>query len=266
MPSRATAPAPPPVLDLAGHPVRWRLLSELARSDRRVDELTELVGQSQPLVSYHLRRLGSAGMVSSRRSAKDRRAVYYRARLECCGAALAAVGPALHPGLHLQAPPRPDLAAQRRRLPVGVLFACTGNSARSQIAEALLRRSAGAAVHVVSGGSHPRPVHPHAITVMAERGIDISRWRSKPLGDLTGERLDYVITLCDKVRERCPEFPGAGARLHWSIADPSASPSGSRVSLARFRHVAAELDERIGWLIWSISERSRNMKEVHDDH
>jgi protein-tyrosine-phosphatase/DNA-binding transcriptional ArsR family regulator len=254
------------VLDLAGHPVRWRLLSELAQSDRRVDELTELVGQSQPLVSYHLRRLGAAGMVSSRRSAKDRRAVYYRARLECCGAALAAVGPALHPGLHRQASPRPDLAAQRRRSPVRVLFACTGNSARSQIAEALLRRSAGAAVHVVSGGSHPRPVHPHAITVMAERGIDISRWRSKPLTEFTGERLDYVITLCDKVRERCPEFAGAGVRIHWSIADPSSGPYGGRVSAARFRDLATELDERIGWLIWTISEGSRTMKEIHHDH
>jgi protein-tyrosine-phosphatase/DNA-binding transcriptional ArsR family regulator len=247
-----SATAPPAFLGLAGHPVRWQLLVELARSDRLVEELVGRLGQPQALVSYHLGRLRDGGLVSSRRSSKDGRAVYYHARLESCGRSLAATGALLHPGLETQAPD-PRRAVPRRRRRVRVLFACTGNSARSQIAEALLIRSAGEAVQAVSAGSDPKPIHPYAIEALAERGIDISTWRSKPLTEFAGEHFDLVVTLCDKVRERCPEFGPSGERVHWSIEDPSRASDGGRVTRGRFRRLASEIDDRVAWLTSSIA-------------
>ena len=91
--------AAPPFLGLAGHPIRWRLLTELARSDLHVDEMTRLIGQPQNLVSYHLAQLREGGLVSSRRSSRDRRTVYYRAELDRCAVSLSSTGAALHPGL-----------------------------------------------------------------------------------------------------------------------------------------------------------------------
>lgn len=232
----------PPFLALAGHPIRWRLLAELAASDRQVGELTAAVGQPQNLVSYHLARLRAGGLVSSHRSSFDGRAAYYRVHLDRCRALLADTGAALHPGL---APPR---AASSAPSPVAVLFACTGNGTRSQLAEALLRERTGGAVEVVSAGSHPKPVHPYAVAVLAERGIDITAARSKPLADFTHRRFDYVVTLCDKVREVCPEFPGQRRAMHWSIEDPGLVDGPPRRVLAAFRAVADDLDVRIRFL------------------
>jgi protein-tyrosine-phosphatase len=247
--------APPAFLGLVGHPLRWRLLVELGRSDRRVDELVDRVGQPQSLVSYHLGRLRNGGLVSSRRSSHDGRAVYYHARLDSCSSSLAATGSFLHPGLGLQRVPLADPAVATRQPRVRVLFACTGNSARSQIAEALLKQRAGEAVHVVSAGSAPKPVHPYAIAVLAERGIDISTWRSKRLTEFAGQHFDYIVTLCDKVRERCAEFDGGDEAVHWSIQDPTDTNDGTPVTLDRFRQLAADIENRMTWLMWVIDGR-----------
>src|SRR5262245_45540266 len=153
--------APPRFLQLAGHPLRWRLLSELAQSDLRVGELCELAGRRQSLVSYHLRRLREDGLVSARRSAADGRDSYYVLDLARCRELLTHAGGALHPALAASSAGSHESAAS-------VLFLCTGNSSRSQMAEALYPGEA------VSAGSHPKPLHPYAVQAMRERGIDIS--------------------------------------------------------------------------------------------
>ena len=235
--------SPPRFLKLAAHPLRWQLLSELARSDRRVGELCELAGRRQNLVSYHLRQLRDGGLVSVRRSAADGRDSYYVLDLAGCGELLASAGVALHPALAPATPPRPRTTGPS---PLAhVLFLCTGNSARSQMAEVLCAQLSDGAVSAVSAGSHPKPLHPNAIRVMRDRGIDISARRSKPLSEFSGHSFDQVISLCDRVREVCPEFPGAPELIHWSIPDPAREPGRN---LAAFERTAAELETRIGFL------------------
>jgi protein-tyrosine-phosphatase/DNA-binding transcriptional ArsR family regulator len=253
--------APPTFLRLAGHPLRWQLLSELARSDRRVGELCELAGRQQSLVSYHLRQLRDGGLVSLRRSAADGRDTYYVLDLGRCGELLAGAGVALHPALGGRTPsgPRGDAdgggAATRAR----VLFLCTGNSARSQMAEALCEQLSGGAVRAVSAGSRPKPLHPNAVRVMRARGIDLSDKRSKHLSEFADERFDYVISLCDRVREVCPEFPGAPELIHWSIPDPAREPGPDDATLPSFEATAAELEIRVGFLIEAIKATSQEV-------
>src|SRR4029077_14297408 len=118
---------------------------------------------------------------------------------------------------------------------------CTGNSARSQIAEALVEHRSMGAVEPRSAGSHPKPLHPNAVRVMAERGIDISGRPTKSLTRFARSRFDRVITLCDKVREICPEFPGGPIAAHWSMADPSAAGESDTATCPAFEAVADEI-------------------------
>src|SRR6185295_10450575 len=129
--------------------------------------------------------------------------------------------------------------------PARVLFLCTHNSARSQMAEGILRRMADGRVEVESAGTVATRVHPLAIAAMAERGIDIGSQRSKRMDELAGETFDYVVTVCDHANESCPIFPGAPERLHWSLEDPSAVPGDEEVRLHAFRSTAGELTARI---------------------
>ncbi|MGA4987805.1 metalloregulator ArsR/SmtB family transcription factor [Nonomuraea bangladeshensis] len=239
---------PPPFVRLAAHEVRWRLLSELAHGDLRVRELVALVGEPQNLVSYHLRLLRSAGLVTARRSSFDGRDSYYHLDLERCADALAAAGAALHPALRLSpaetagTAETPGAAGVSAGAPA-VLFLCTGNSARSPVAEALLRHRTGGRAEVTSAGSHPKDrLHPHAVRVLRRRyDIDVADRRPRGLDTLTGRRFDYVISLCDKVREACPDFGGHPRRLHWSIPDPAADQDG----YPAFDRTAAEIDTRV---------------------
>jgi ArsR family transcriptional regulator, arsenate/arsenite/antimonite-responsive transcriptional repressor / arsenate reductase (thioredoxin) len=235
--------APPSFVRLAGHPLRWRLLGELARSDRRVRELVTLVGQPQNLVSYHLGRLRADRLVAARRSTFDGRDAYYHVDLANCADALAAAGLALHPGLRLA--PVPAAAPVRR---CRVLFLCTGNSARSPVAEALLRQRAGQ-VEVASAGSHPKPLHPNTVRVLGKYGIELAGRAPQRLSVVERRRFDYVITLCDRVREVCPEWPGPAEQVHWSIPDPAASGGADLDTYPAFERMAAELETRIGFLL-----------------
>jgi protein-tyrosine-phosphatase len=124
------------------------------------------------------------------------------------------------------------------------------------MAEALLRRRMGPAVEVTSAGSHPTErVHPSAVRVLRrEYGIDIEGHRPRHLDTTTARRFDYVITLCDKVREVCPEFPGHPRHMHWSIADPAPGGTSSRVAAATMRGAAAEIAVRIGHLVHVLAQ------------
>ncbi|MEV4517075.1 MarR family transcriptional regulator [Dactylosporangium sp. NPDC049525] len=247
------------MLRLTGHPVRWQLLHELARSDRQVRELVELTGHRQSLTSYHLGQLRDGGLVTMRRSSADRRDTYYSLDLAACRGRLADAGAALHPGLQLVPaalqPPAGQGRRPARRRPVRVLFLCTGNSSRSQMAEALLERLGGARVEAASAGSHPKPVHPNAVRAMRACGIDIGGRHPKHLDVFAGQRFDHVISLCDRVREVCPRFPGTPAVAHWSLPDPAAEPG-----YPPFVRAADELRTRITFLLHAIDNPTGNTR------
>jgi len=143
-------------------------------------------------------------------------------------------------------------AGQPRRR---VLFLCTHNSARSQMAEGILRHLGGDAVEAWSAGTEPSRVHPLAIRAMAARGIDIRGQRSKSLDEFLGQRFDYVITVCDRASETCPIFPGAPERIHWSIPDPSAVEGSEEVRYRAFDEAAADLTTRIRYLLALLGRR-----------
>ena len=233
---------PPELLHLAAHPVRWSLLVELSVGDRSVQQLCRATGCEQSLVSYHLGQLRQAGLATGRRSSADGRDRYYRLDLGRCRALLSATGAAIHPGLARGAI---DAAPSG---PARVLFLCTGNSGRSQMAEALLRSRAGAKIAAASAGSRPRPVHRDAIAVLAGRGIDISGQRSKHLDELVDQPWDYVVTLCDRIREACVELSIPARHIHWSTPDPSTSDTRT-ATRAAFEQLARDLDERIDFFL-----------------
>ena len=126
-----------------------------------------------------------------------------------------------------------------------VLILCTGNSARSQMAEGLLRHDAGNSFEVWSAGTHPSRVRPEAIAVMKELEIDISGHRSKSVEEFAGREFDFVITVCDNARESCPVFPAITKQIHWSIEDPAAVEGSSEELLAGFRQARDELREHL---------------------
>lgn len=131
-----------------------------------------------------------------------------------------------------------------------VLILCTGNSARSQMAEGLLRHDGGAAFEVESAGVEPSHVRPQAIEAMQEISIDISHHRSKSVDEFAGQEFDYVITVCDHANERCPVFPGNAKRIHWSFDDPASVEGDQAARLSTFRRVRDEIRARLhGFII-----------------
>ena len=250
-------------LRLVADPFRWQLLRELARSDRRVNELTDQLSKPQNLVSYHLRELRQGGLVSARRSSADGRDVYYRADLGRCAQLLHAVGVDLQPGVPLAMPPTgPQMRSVGRR--PRVLFLCTGNSTRSQMAEALLEHLSGGTVRARSAGSHPKVVHPNAVRALGERGIDISGRSAKHLRRFSRSRFDHVVTLCDRLREVCPEFPFHPALSHWSIPDPTLEGDDDETSYPAFQRTARELESRIGFFVPQLTASAHQEETPHE--
>jgi arsenate reductase (thioredoxin) len=146
-----------------------------------------------------------------------------------------------------------------------VLFLCTGNSARSQMAEGLLRYLAGERFEVISAGVSPANIRPEAIQVMREIGIDISQQRSKSVDDFVGQPFDYVITVCDNANDRCPVFPGNATRIHWSFEDPAAIQGDETRKLEVFRRVRDEIRERMQLFV-ALTNWTQSCKAKHPGH
>ena len=130
-----------------------------------------------------------------------------------------------------------------------VLILCTGNSARSQMAEGLLRHEAGDRFDVSSAGTHPTTVRPEAVAVMSELGIDISNHWSKSVDEFAGRPFDFVITVCDAAKESCPVFPGSTQRLHWSFEDPAAVKGSYEERKEAFRLIRDQIRERLNGFV-----------------
>lgn len=218
---------------------RLTLLRLLAHTDLTVAELQPAVGLPQNLVSYHLRLLREAGLLRAHRSSHDGRDVYYG--LDPAGAGLLRVAMAEVLGEGANAATLPQRAA------TSVLFLCTHNSARSQLAEALLRRAGGDDLTVASAGTEPGTLHPETARLLAGWGIDPGSHHSKGLNTLAGQRFDWVITVCDRAREQCPADFAAPHRLHWSLPDPAAQPAAEQPTA--FSRTATDLQARIARLL-----------------
>ncbi|MFZ0298412.1 MAG: arsenate reductase ArsC [Candidatus Sulfotelmatobacter sp.] len=127
-----------------------------------------------------------------------------------------------------------------------VLFLCTGNSARSQMAEGYLRHVAGAEFDPLSAGIEPKGLNPLAVEAMSEIGIDISQQQSKDVQEFVGQTIPYVVTVCDNAKRQCPIFPHTYKSLHWGLEDPAEATGSHEEKLAVFRRVRDEIGQRIG--------------------
>lgn len=236
-------------LKLLAHDIRWRILIALSQSDYRVEELVRQIKQPHNLLSYHLKQLRLQRVVTERRSSLDSRDIYYSLNLDKFRQLYFQAGQSLHPALS-EPIQQPDLQAKTVAYPkVRVLFLCTHNSARSQMAEGLLRKLGGDQVEVFSAGSVPTSVHPLAAKVMSDVGIDLNGHRSKHLDEYVGQDFDYIVTVCDRVREVCPVFPGDPEQIHWSIPDPTAIEGNRQTQEKGFTNIANELTTRIQFLL-----------------
>jgi protein-tyrosine-phosphatase len=252
-------PQPLDFIKLLAHDVRWQILLALSRSDHRVEELVNQIKQPHNLISYHLKRLRLQQLVSERRSSADARDIYYSLNLDHFRQLYFQAGQSLHPAIgdaFYQPHPQAETIAYP---PVRVLFLCTHNSARSQMAEGLLRKFGGDQVEVFSAGCAPTSIHPLAIKVMGGSGIDLGEHRAKHLNEFVGQNFDYIVTVCDRVREVCPVFPGDPEQIHLSFPDPAAIEGDLQTQENGFHEIARLLKVRIEYLLLMI-ERKRKEK------
>lgn len=247
----------PSVLKLLAHDLRWTLLQQLTQSDYRVAELVAQVKQPLNLVSYHLRQLRQAGLVHERRSTADERSFYYSLDLQRLHRLYLEASSSLHPSLGETIPPGNRTHWHFDGPPPRLLFLCTSNSARSQMAEALVGHLSQGQVQALSAGSHPaQAVHPLAIRALAQQGIQMGQSVPKSLEVFVGQSFDRVITLCDRVRERCPTW-GDSSPMHWSLPDPSAVEGSEAERQQIFDQLASQLDVRIRLLLTVLEQERR---------
>lgn len=214
--------APITLFKLLGHDLRWKMVQYLVRGDYRVQDLAALLKAAPNLVSYHLHQLEEAALVQERRSDADGRDVFFHLDLEQLQRCYEQAGLALHPAFAgFREEPAPASGE-----PLRVLFLCTHNSARSQIAEALLRHYSHGTIEVASAGTQPTEVHPMTLETLRRVQIPVEDLRAKQLDTLLGQHVTHVVTVCDRAHEICPSFPDATVRLHWSLPDPAALPAG----------------------------------------
>ncbi len=235
--------------------VVWKLIKTLAASDVHLRDLQARLGVQAEVLEGRLKQLEQLGLVSSRASDADVRLRYYRLQVDRLHAGVQQVLSSLHPSLQLA--PAPEMApteAARQR----VLFLCTENSARSQLAEVLLRQISRGSVEAYSAGTQPGTVNPLVAEILGEAAQEL---RSKHVDEFQGQHFDYVVTVCDRAREACPSFAGAGRQVHWSIPDPAAVPD-EEARLRAFSVTACELTQRIRYLLTFIEARQRATRSV----
>lgn len=244
--------SPPTFFRILGDETRLAVVRMLRLTDMTVAQIGQRLHLPQNAVSYHLRLLREAGLLRARRSSHDSRDHYYALAHGALHAAWrTAEAAVLHGGLTLGA----TAPARGMR----VLFVCTHNSARSQLAEALLRQSAGTWAEAASAGTRPAGLHPETARLLAELGADPARHWSKPLDAVAGP-FDLAVTVCDTAREECPVADLAPRWLHWSLPDPlSAPPDAQREA---FRAVFAELQERVSALVPALGKDSAPAPEA----
>lgn len=257
MQAAQTTTLPLEFLKLLAHDIRWQIVILLSLSDRRVEELVQQIKEPYNLISYHLKCLRLQQVVSERRSSADARDIYYSLNLEHFRELYLQAGDSVHPAISHPGSLAHVQAATSTSPPVRVLFLCTHNSARSQMAEGLLRKLGGELVEVFSAGSEPTSIHPLAIKVMGAAGIDLREHHSKHLDEFTSQRFDYILTVCDRVRETCPVFPGDPEQIHWSFPDPAAIDGDLRTREKGFHETARLLRVRIEYLLLMIQRHRK---------
>lgn len=239
----------PDFLKLLANDLRWKILILLARSDYNGQEFIRLLKQPQNLVSYHLRKLHEQHLVTEHRSTADERSIYYSLDLDTVRSLYRRAGVALHPALGVSEEPPSPIMRQQGQPPLRVLFLCTENSARSQMAEALLSHLSGGRIAAFSAGSQPTAVHPLARQVLEARGIGTENLRAKSFDEFAGQSFDAVVTVCDRVRESCPSFPGDPESIHWSLPDPVKVQGSLEERLQSFEQTASQLTTRLRFLL-----------------
>src|SRR5450755_375714 len=247
----------PDFLKALAHELRWKILVFLAHSDHSVAEIVHFLSQPQNVVSYHLRKRREHRVVTERRSSADSRDVYYSLDLDSFRLLYQATGEMVHPAMHSE-----DLIQEKTEWhlpasPLHVLFLCTKNSARSQMAEGILRHLSRQAIEVYSAGSQPSSLHPFALRAMATMGIDISQQHSKHVDEFQDQSFDYIVTVCDRMREVCPSFPGDPTMIHWSIPDPIEVEGTYEEQYRAFEQTARYLLVKMRYLLTSIEHERK---------
>lgn len=230
-------------LKLLADDTRWRLIRALRHSDRQAGELASACQLPNNLVSYHLGLLRQGGLVHVHRSDADARVLYYGLDLPALQRTYQQIGAVL-PLLTVASDPHPATT---------VVFLCTHNSARSQMAEGWLRHLSGGIIIARSAGVTPTTLNPLAVQVMAEAGVDIGYQRSKGLESIEAIP-DVVVTVCDVAREHCPPQLQHVPFLHWSIADPARVMGENPGMLTAFRAARDQIQVRIQGFLRSVPE------------
>lgn len=230
-------------LKLLADDTRWQLIRALRHSDRQASEVASACKLPNNLVSYHLGLLKQAGLVQMHRSDADARVLYYGLDLTALENAFQEVGTALLLPNTVSTPVSPAT----------VVFLCTHNSARSQMAEGWLRHLSVGALIARSAGVNPTTLHPFAVQAMTEVGVDIGYQRSKGLDEIPAN-VDIVVTVCDLAREQCPTELQRVPMLHWSITDPVRATGEELARLEVFRAVRDQLRIRVQGLLTSVPE------------
>lgn len=249
----------PDFLKVVAHETRWRMLTQLAASEYSIAELSIALREPQSIVADHIQMLHDQGLITQRRSVSDEHIRYYSFDLEAVRAQYVQIGEALHPAFFSSQFPQPPVTAPAKKI-ARVLFLCTENSARSQMAEALLTSISHGTVEAASAGSNPTQIHPYALRALAAVGIDINQRKSKHVDQFLDQTFDRIITLCDRMHEACLHVSNDPHCLHWGFPDPAGVQGTEEQKYRAFEQTGLQLATRIRYLLIFL-EREKRRKD-----